>query len=212
MANGDDFTFNGTLFGMMEETTGGVFNFKGMAAYRQQRYMQSRAENPNFFFGPLALLLYGAASFLYELMPASNNDMKPDLATISSFFGTKKVNGKWVFTNDEQIPPNWKNRVTSYSNNDVVTQILAQYAVHPVLFGGNTGSGTFDTISFGSIKDGKLAPANPKDVTCLLYQLGTGSVTDGLNSVLTPSVDALNFFLGKLGPQFKNLGCPIPET
>ena len=197
---------------MMEQTTGGVFDFKGMAKYRQQRYQQSRAENPNFFFGPLALLLYGASSFLYELMPSQNQNLSPNLETISSFFGTQKVNGEWVFTNEERIPDNWTTRAVPYDNNKVTSQILAQYAAHPVLFGGNTGDGTFDTISFGSIKNGKLDPASPSDVACLLYQLGTGSVTSNLNGILTPTVAALDFFLKKVGPQFANLGCAIAET
>lgn len=39
--------------------------------YREARYQQSLADNGNFFFGPGSLLLYGAASFLYELMPTA---------------------------------------------------------------------------------------------------------------------------------------------
>lgn len=88
--NGDNYNFNGTLFGMMTETTGGVYNRENLSKYRLQRYEQSVAENPNFFFGPLALLLYGAASFLYELMPSGTRDYAPDVETISSFFGAEQ--------------------------------------------------------------------------------------------------------------------------
>ena len=46
LGGGDDFSFNGTLFGMMAETTGGNFDLDGLALYRFQRYQQSRVENP----------------------------------------------------------------------------------------------------------------------------------------------------------------------
>jgi hypothetical protein len=40
----------------------------------------------NFFFGPLSLLLYGAASFLYELFPSYGDKGVPDLATMKASF------------------------------------------------------------------------------------------------------------------------------
>ena len=46
LGTGDNFNFNGTLFGMMTETTGGTFDLNGLADYRYQRYVQSRQENP----------------------------------------------------------------------------------------------------------------------------------------------------------------------
>jgi len=213
LANGDNYHFNGTLFGMMTNTTGGNFDRDGLALYRYQRYQQSLRDNKQFFFGPLSLLLFGAASFLYELMPNGNHGYAPDLATISSFFGTSKdSNGNWVFNNNEKIPDKWTNRVAPYTNNDVTLEIVAMYAEHPVLFGGATGNGGFDalpTFGGGSITNGTLQTANTE---CLLYQLATSSIPSYLNSVITPTVSALAFALGKLGPQMQNLGCPIPLT
>jgi hypothetical protein len=89
LGNGDSFFFNGTLFRMMTETTGGLCNRDMLAKYRYQRYQQSLKDNSKFYFDPLSLLLFGASSFLYELMP-SGTDYIPDEATISSFFGAEK--------------------------------------------------------------------------------------------------------------------------
>ncbi|KAG9919968.1 Cloroperoxidase, partial [Aureobasidium melanogenum] len=214
LADGDNYSFNGTLFGMMQDTCQGNFNRENLSKYRLQRYTQSLEENPNFFFGPLTLLLYGAASFLYELMPNGNHNYAPDLETISSFFGAeKKDDGTWGFTGGERIPDNWTNRVTPYSNLDVTTEIVAMYLENPVLFGGNTADGSFDAINFGAIKNGTLeASVNGPDTACLLYQLVTGQVPSYLNGLLTPTVDALNFISSKVAPSFKNLGCPIALT
>lgn len=231
LANGDDYTFSkshhplcvlvpltddtsdGTLFGMMDDTCNSNFDLNGLATYRKQRYDQSLKENSNFFFGPLSLLLYGAASFLYELMPSGTNGYKPDLATISSFFGAKKnTDGTWAFT-AEKIPADWTNRVSPYTNNDVTNQILQMYLLDPVLFGGNTADGSFDTLSFGSIKNGKISSSiSAKQTSCLLYQLATGPIPSSLNGLITPTVKALAFITSKVSPSFKNLGCPIPLT
>lgn len=139
---GDNFRFNGTLFGYMDKTCKSYFDINGLSVYRKQRWEQSQRENPNFFYGPLSLLEYGAASFLYELMPSGTNN-QPDLKTISTFFGAhKQTDGSWKFGNDERIPPNWTTRATPYTNNDVTTQILEMYLLNPVLFGGNTADGS----------------------------------------------------------------------
>lgn len=212
--DGDNFSFNGTLFGMMDDTCDSNFDRSGLSLYRKQRYQQSVQENPNFYFGPLSLLLYGAASFLYELMPNGNRGYAPDLQTISSFFGaSQNGDGSWSFNNMEKIPDNWVNRVAPYTNNDVTREIVAMYLENPVLFGGNTADGSFDTINFGAIQDGKISSSiDAADTACLLYQLSTQSVPSSLNGVITPTVKALNLISSKVAPQFKNLGCPRPLT
>ena len=212
LGDGDNFSFNGTLFGMMTETTGGLYNRDNLAKYRYQRYQQSLQDNPNFYFGPFSLLLYGASSFLYELMP-SGPDYTPDYDTISSFFGAQKnADGTYSFTH-EKIPDNWINRVSPYSNEDVGAEILAQYLEYPVLFGGNTGDGTFDLLpEFGYIKNGNLSFPQAANVGCLLFQPLSERVPSGLNTFISPTLDALNLILSKIAPSLENLGCPIPLT
>lgn len=102
---------------MMTKTTAKNYSLPQLALYRYQRYQQSVAENPNFYFGPLSLLLYGAASFLYELMPSGTRGYAADYYTISSFFGaTKLANGTYAFNGHEKIPDNWTNRVSRESS------------------------------------------------------------------------------------------------
>ena len=210
LANGDNYHFNGTLFGMMQDTCKGNFNQANLAEYRYQRYQQSVAENGNFYFGPKSVLLYGAASFLYELFPSYGNEGTPDLPTISSFFGASQgSDGSYSFNNHESIPANWFNRRVSYSNMDVTNEILAQYLAHPVLFGGNTGSpNSFDALNFSTIQSGKL-PTTSSGVLCLIYQLAVENVPSSLSNILELPLQVVSFATGKLNPIFKNYGCPL---
>lgn len=217
-ANGDNYDFNGTLFAEMksyaDRVSGGNFDRNALAAYRSQRYDESVQENANFFFGPLSLLLYGAASFLYELMPSYGPEGTPDLKTISSFFGAvedSSAAGGWRHV-PEQIPDNWFSRRAPYSNEDVTLEILALYVKYPKLFGGNVGTNNFDALStpFGVISDGKLPDAaTASDVLCLLYQLATSPVPSSLSLVTDITADVLNWSVGKLNPLFKNSGCAL---
>ena len=215
--NGNDFSFNGTLFGMMQDTCNGNFDLTNLGLYRYQRYQQSLAENPDFYFGPLSLLLFGAASFLYELMPSGTHNYAPDLETISSFFGaSQNSDGTWYFNHEEKIPDNWTNRVTPYSDFDVGAQIFEMYGLHPVAFGGNTGDGTFNGLpDWQGVISGGMLTSTPTEsqTTCLLYMLATENIPGYANSVVTPSVDTLAFVLKKLGEtNYANLGCPRPLT
>jgi hypothetical protein len=214
--DGDNYSFNGTLFARMKEVadrvSGGNFDRATLAAYRSQRYDESLQENPNFFFGPLALLLYGASSFVYELFPNYGNEGTPTLANTASFFGTvqdSSAPGGWRYVG-ERIPDNWYNRRSSYTNNDVTNEILAQYLQYPKIFGGNVGKGNFDALQtpFGIIEDGKLpSTATAGNLLCLLYQLATEAVPSSLSTTTTITLNLLNWSAGKLNPQFKNAGC-----
>lgn len=202
---------------MMTKTCNSNYDLQGLALYREQRYYQSRAENPNFYFGPFSLLLFGAASFLYELMPSGTRGYAPDFYTISSFFGAKdNGDGTYSFNNMEKIPDNWTNRIQPYSNELVGAEIIKMYLLHPVEFGGNLADGSFNGLGNwgGLIQNGTIQPnVDPKVASCFLYMLATERVPSYLNSIITPSVDTLSFVLSKLsGTDYSNLGCPQPLT
>lgn len=216
--NGDNYSFNGSLFQEMkvvaDRVSGGTFDLNALAAYRSQRYDESVQQNANFFFGPLSLLLYGAASFLYELFPNFGNEGVADLATIKSFFGAvedSSAPGGWRHV-PEQIPSNWFSRRSPYTINDVGNQIFTMYIKYPKLFGGNVGKSNFDGLStpFGILSGDKIPDtATAADLTCFLYQLGTGPVPASLSTVTDITGAVFNFGVAKLNPVFKNSGCPL---
>ncbi|KZT36085.1 Cloroperoxidase [Sistotremastrum suecicum HHB10207 ss-3] len=219
-SNGDDHTFNTTLFSMMTSTVSStsslsspLYDLTGISLYRAHRWNQSVAENPNFYFGPKALLLYGAATFLYELYPSDGPGGVPDKATIESFFGAVPSADGGYSAQPERIPEGWYNRKTPYTLVDVVEGILEMYLANPVLFGGNTAPGRFDAIEDdggfyegGRLKDG----ITPESLVCLLYQIALTDFTpDSLSGGLKLPEAVLEYVLGKLNPIFGPLGCTL---
>ncbi|KAL8782024.1 MAG: hypothetical protein Q9203_000033 [Teloschistes exilis] len=205
LASGDDYTFNSTLFASMASTCAKKFDRDGLALYRYQRYQSSLANNPNFYFGPKVVIIYGAASFLYELFPSFGPEGTPDLATISSFFGAESDgSGGFRFNNREMIPANWYNRRLPYNIPDAAAEILAQYLKYPVLLGGNAGKGNFDLLgSYNGVFEGGKFTGTAKDVTCLLYQFATENVPSSLAGVLELPLQIVEFSIGKLNPGIK---------
>ena len=195
----------------MAKTAKGTFDRNHMALYMAQRYNQSRADNGNFYFGPKSLLLYGAASFLYELFPSVGNLGDPTLKIQKSFFGAKvQPDGTYTFNNAESIPKEWYTRLLPYTLIDVATEIVAMYSQYPVLFGGNIGTNNFNAMgNFGNvIKDGKLS-LDTTDVICFLYQIATDNVPSSLSGPLQLPQQVVKWAAKKLNPVFATFTCPL---
>lgn len=146
-------------------------------------------------------------------MPSAESTGTGRLQDVTSFFGASKntTSGGYYFNGQEKIPANWRARTVPFTDELVGEEIFAQYLEYPVLFGGNTGNGQFDVISGSNgIQNGKLNATSPASVMCLVYQLATERIPSSLNSVVTPTVDAIAFAVSKLGPAYSNLGCAIP--
>ncbi|KAK4498625.1 hypothetical protein PRZ48_009135 [Zasmidium cellare] len=207
---GNNFKYNNTLFTMMMQTCNGNCNLQTLGEYRYQRYLQSRADNGNFFFGPGSLLLYGAATFLYELFPSAESTGSGDEATMMSFFGANKdANGNYYQNSGERIPPNWRARTDPYDGLKVGAQIIAMYLERPVLFGGNVGPGNFDALNFSSyITNGTLNQQTPSYALCLIYQTITSGFPAEVGNIVNLPVALETAIANILDPMFANFGCP----
>jgi hypothetical protein len=208
--NGDNYSLNGTKFGMMVDATDGKFTIEALSKYRYQRWHQSQAENPNFFFGPAGLLLYGDAAFVPHLYADGQKNYEIDTETVATFFGAhKQADGKWKYGRDEQIPKGFKPRMTAYGLVDEANAIVTMYGQNPVLFGGNTGNGGFDTLNFSAIKNGKLEVGlDATTVLCFISQLLVAPVPGLLNGVAKVASGTLELVASTVGDVFTNLGCP----
>ncbi|EME45343.1 hypothetical protein DOTSEDRAFT_170687 [Dothistroma septosporum NZE10] len=208
LANGDNHRLNTTLFTQMMQYCQGNCDLQHLALYREARYSASKADNGDFFFGPGSLLLYGAASFLYELMPTANGTA--DEATMMSFFGVGKVNGRYLANSGERLPPNWRARLDPYDNNKVGDQIFAMYNLHPVPFGGNVGPNNFLGLNYSSyVSNGQLNQQTADYAMCLIYQTLTGGFPAELGQLINFPVGVLGAMQQKLLGFGQSFGCPL---
>lgn len=185
---------------MMYNSTGGVYQRDQMAKYRYQRYQQSLNENGNFYFSVKSLLLFGASSFLYELMPSGGNQANANNQTIGYFFGP------------EQLPPNWYSRVIPYTIPLVANEIFAQYQEYPVAFGGNTGKpNTFVGIGeYGPYFSNSSFNGTAQGLQCFLYQIATGNQPSSLQGSSNVPTANFQWAASKLNPVYQNAGSPCP--
>lgn len=193
---------------MMTQTTGANYNLPNIVKFMGQRYEQSKATNPTFYFGPKIVLLYGAASFLFRLFPnfEQGNVAPADLQNIGPFFGavqtnTDVTNPTFRFSGGERFPEEWHNRLTPLTLIDVATDFVTMYGLDPQLLGGNVGVNNFNGLNtlqqggISGVRNSKFTDATAQEVACLFYQAATEdlptSVTSGPRSPLSLAALAL---------------------
>ncbi|KAF8586053.1 hypothetical protein K439DRAFT_1387682 [Ramaria rubella] len=216
----DNFSFNGTLFGYMQAsaaaTSKGLFDRETMMAYQALRYRQSLADNGNFFYGPKAIILLGAATFVYHLFPSDGIVGIPNLPVTASFFGAvHDPSALGGYRHEpERIPPFWGNTPTPYGLLELLEEVTLFLITNPKenIFGGNVGRGNFIPLDFGPIKNGRLGSGDVptvNDVACLIYQLLTDNTPSGLDGVINKSLEVIMWVAKKINPIFEQFGCPL---
>lgn len=107
---GEYWKLNGTLYEEMfkvaDEVSGlgagkGVVTPHSLAIYRNNRYKESVATNPDFTFAPLGVLFFGADQFVWRSHVSADSNGKLLPATrenVASFYGAKDTgNGTWEY-------------------------------------------------------------------------------------------------------------------
>ena len=205
----------------MYKSVGGNFDLPHMVTFMGQRYKQSVAENPNFYYGPKVVLLYGAASFLFRLFPNFTGDVGPaPLHVIAGFFGVQPSGNTFVPRAGEVILDDWHNRLTPLTLADVANDFVTMYSSAPVLLGGNAGKvNDFDALGASGtgvvgVKNSLLS-TKASDFICLIYQIATEDVPSSLQTKLGPLPASVAQFAAKnlnaLGV-FKTAGCTLLST
>lgn len=78
----DDYTFDLSPFALMVSIVNNLFDRGCLAYHKFLRYNQSRADNPNFYFGPKAPFFEATAASIFEAFASYGNEGIPDLATV----------------------------------------------------------------------------------------------------------------------------------
>ncbi|BFZ56546.1 hypothetical protein PYCC9005_003593 [Savitreella phatthalungensis] len=208
--------FNGTLYKGMyqtcQQTSGGNFDRACMTEWRYQRYLQSRAENGQFYFGIKSLLLYGASAFVSDAFNGNNSVTTKEYA--ASFFGTS-VDGPWkdhAAGVNERIPKGWYPRNIPMTIPEIADYIGEQYFARPVEFGANVGQGNFVGAGLNGVEflGGSSRPSQA-DISCALVQFLTDNYPSQLSGVPALTQQAKDFsttLFGQYAGTGTYSGCP----
>lgn len=210
--NGDNYNFNATLWKQMtavaQKTSGGLYDQACLTQYRYDRYYDSRRENPDFYFGPKALLLYGASAFVFHTMAGAG---QADVNTISSFFGVDPANPQNHRSGvGEHFPDNWKPTPVPYTILEIAGHIGQQYLAKPVEFGGNA-NGTFEGVGLNGATFSIPPNATPQTFACLLEQVifdNYPSMLSGIPALTTQATNYMSGLLKQYGAGSAFAGCP----
>ena len=138
MNDGDNYSFQGDLFKQMEDAADSISNgrhdINSLAKYRYDRYVHSRTNNPRFYLGVKSLILWGAASFVYQgFGNATEGNASASKEVVRSFFEAvpdPKAKGGFRYQ-AERAPSYWYRRAEPYTLIGALSQILEMYSLHP---------------------------------------------------------------------------------
>ncbi|RDW64410.1 uncharacterized protein DSM5745_09821 [Aspergillus mulundensis] len=148
---GDASTMNETLFMEWYDSfdEDGTFSMDVMAARAARRFEESKASNPDFFYGPVTGLFARNAGYAFNVRLLGNYSgveggqvLTKNIAR--SFYGMSGTNkaGLSYEKGHERIPENWHRRPVDYGLLDLNVDLLGWAMKYPELasIGGNTGT------------------------------------------------------------------------
>ncbi|KAI0202921.1 Chloroperoxidase [Astrocystis sublimbata] len=164
---GNAHTLNTTLFErLLRYGDDGDITMDDLADYAAERFHESIATDPFFYYGPYSGTIARNAAYAFLGRFMSNNTEEHSLGghlskeVLSSFYGVYEENGKRVYKEGhERIPENWYRRSTDYSLNDYNIDLTNWVKKHPILLsiGGNLGEvNTFVGVNFADVTGGLL--------------------------------------------------------
>ncbi|KAI1746960.1 Chloroperoxidase [Xylaria castorea] len=193
---GNAYTMNMTLFeklaGFAED---GFITMDDLADFAAERFYESIATNPTFYYGPYSGTIARNAGFAFLGRFLSNNTKEYPLGghlskeVLSSFFGVYEENGNSVYKEGhERIPENWYRRTVDYSLVDYNLDLVAWAVKYPVLLsiGGNQGEvNTFAGVDIADLTGGVLNAATLLEGNNLICFALTALKTFAPNSLST---------------------------
>ncbi|CAF1195521.1 unnamed protein product [Adineta steineri] len=193
----DDYSFNDTAWSTTynaAQLNDNIYNISTFIPAAKARYDESRANNPDFFFGPMQFIFHYVTPALFDLVFSNGTDSMPTEEIENTWIGiTKDENGQRLgIPGGGRIPDNWYPRKIPVNLIDGAKYILGLYLPHPVEFGANV-DGTFvpDPFQLGT------SPTT-KDILCLIYNTICGAATATTLSMIAADLDLI-FVSGSIG-------------
>ncbi|KAL4911775.1 hypothetical protein BDW62DRAFT_217021 [Aspergillus aurantiobrunneus] len=223
---GDASTLNTTLFQEWYASFNddGTFTMDMMADRAALRFHQSKASNPDFYYGPVTGLFARNAGFVFPLRMFSNNSADQPEGVLTqevarNFFGIYE-NEPGVLTYSsgcERIPENWYRRSTDYGLLNLNIDLLGWAAKHAELasIGGNTGTvNSFAGIDLSDLTGGVLnltTLLEGNNLLCFVFQVLKVASPNALAGIYQTLAVPLDLITKAVAMPLLDLACPVFE-
>ncbi|KAJ2970509.1 heme-thiolate peroxidase [Xylaria curta] len=219
---GNAHTMNMTLFTkMLEYAEDGVITMDDLADLAVERFHESIATNPAFYYGPYTGTIVRNAAYAFTGRFLSNNTKEHPLGghctkeVLSSFYGVYEERGKLIYKEGhERIPENWYRRAADYSLVEYNLDLVAWALKHPVLLsvGGNQGKvNTFAGVDLADLSGGVLNATTlleGNNLICFVLSTLKTFIPNSLSSVLKTLEPVLELLTDVLAVPLLDLSCP----
>ena len=202
------------------------YNLSVILQHRINRFQQSIAENPYFFYGPFTGLQVSQAAhtFIYRFMANKSAEAPEGILNqevLKSFFAITGESGSFVYNpGQEQIPSNWYTRAADdeYSVLSLELDILSFAEQYPEILsiGGNTGTtNSFTGVNIEELTGGvynaqTLTQGN--NLECFAFQALQQGSPDILKGLFSDITEALSMLTTQITDVIGDLGCPQLES
>ncbi|OBT55576.1 hypothetical protein VE04_04091 [Pseudogymnoascus sp. 24MN13] len=198
----------------------GDFNIDVMAERANVRFQQSKATNPNFYYGPFTGMIARNAGFIFPTRMFANYS-KENLSgsftkdIIKSFFAVEGEPGNFTYNQGwERIPENWYRIPVDYTLVQLNLDILYFVAKHTVLgrIGGNTGTvDSFTGVDMDDLTGGLLNAQTlleDNNLLCFVFEVLKTLSPNSLSTVFDIIEVPLQMLFDTVGAALLDLTCP----
>ncbi|THV02059.1 hypothetical protein K435DRAFT_717657 [Dendrothele bispora CBS 962.96] len=207
------------LYSLQPESSPGNYDLDVIMQHRRKTFDFSKQNNPNFFYGPAAVILTQAShTFITRLMSNNTeNGLVLDKNTLKSFFGVtgNSLDELQVLPGSERIPENWYRRPDDHHLVDFAIDALTLYSGNPDLLkvGGNTGTvNSFTPLDLDDLTGGVYNAqrlTDPNIFVCFMYQLLSDVLPDIIKTPVTSTLGIISQLVSQyILPYYSPDNCP----
>ncbi|KAL4899079.1 hypothetical protein BDW74DRAFT_184083 [Aspergillus multicolor] len=223
---GDASTMNETLFMEWYDSfdEDGTFSMDMMADRAAKRFQESKASNPDFFYGPVTGLFARNAGYAFNVRLLGNYSVEEGEQVLTkeiarSFYGMTGTDedGLTYTKGHERIPEGWHRRPVDYGMLDLNVDLLGWAMKYPELasIGGNTGTvNSFTGIDVSDLTGGVLNATTlleGNNLLCFVFQALKLLSPNALGGIYKTLAVPLDLITKALAAPLVDLACPAFE-
>ncbi|KAF5027001.1 hypothetical protein F66182_875 [Fusarium sp. NRRL 66182] len=207
--------------GLYDMSSGeGNYDIDIFSRYAKQRFDESVATNPNFYFGPFTGMIARNAGYFFASRILSNHSTEypngiMNKKTLKSFWAVQGEDGSLHYRRGwERIPENWYRRPVDYGLVDLNLDILALVAKYPELgsIGGNMGEvNSYGGVNLSNLTGGVLDLTKileKNNLMCFVFEVVKTVAPNYLSTVFEIIRAPLELITDTVGSALLDLACP----